>query len=131
SREDAGMRSLLFLLPAWLSATTSAASLVAPLTFPAVATFLEARPDVATVAAFLHDLPKEYRDHYVLVHTSESLQGSSFERPRVLVAGLDGDFALAFTGSDAQARGNTVEMYSYDRESRAYEFREITFADGK
>src|SRR5262249_50802890 len=100
-------------------------SLKAPLDFDQIEKLLKDRRDVGTVEAFLHELPRENREHYVLMHTSASLQGASFEEPRVLSVTIDGNFALAFNGSHRQARGNTVEMWKVDRTGHRYEFREI------
>lgn len=121
------MPRVLSILVSVFSLVAAASPLPDKMTFEAIARFLRENPDVRSVEAFVHALPKTYREHYVLMHTSASLQGSSFEQPRVLTVALDGEMALAFTGADEQARGNTVELWQFDRPHTRYEFRELVF----
>lgn len=89
-------------------------------------------PSVNSVADFLANLPLEIRDDFTLIHTSGSLQGSSYENPRALIYNQDGSLMMTFNGDPSQRGYEAVEVARFDQEKRKIEFYEIAYkADAK
>lgn len=89
----------------------------------------------ATGAQSLEDVlqlvPKEFYDNYVLVYRSRSLQDASPLYPRAVVFGRSAKFIMAFNGHEKQKGYNNLEIIQFREKEFRWEFREITFIDGK
>ena len=83
-----------------------------------------------TIEALLH-LIRERRPEYLSYHTfayeSFSLQTASFNNPRALVFGCDAKTVLTFNGLDRQKGYERLEVACANDQTKAIEFREITF----
>ncbi|RQP21334.1 hypothetical protein [Piscinibacter terrae] len=114
--------SLLLLVGLWQSALCSDA----PLGLSAIHQLVTERK-VSSVEELLSQLPTQYRSRFTLVFASRSLQGASFENPRVILYGADAQFILTFNGN-AQDRGvESVEMLEFDPSARQFALQELTF----
>jgi hypothetical protein len=87
--------------------------------------------NVSTLDGALAQLPNYYLENYVLMYRSRSLQQSTFEYPRAIVFGKSGKFILAFNGNPNHRGYNNLEMIQFREKTNRFEFREVTFADGK
>src|SRR5690606_3549658 len=87
------------------------------------------KEDIQTMDDFLQKLPDVFHKNYSLVHSSGSLHGSSFERPRVLMFNQDASTVITFNGDESQDAGSMIELMTYNKESRTYAFHEIEFSD--
>ncbi len=76
-------------------------------------------------------VPKEFYDNYVLIYRSRSLQDSSFLFPRAVVFGRSSKFIMAFNGHKKQKGNNNLEIIQFREKEFRWEFREITYVDGK
>jgi hypothetical protein len=83
------------------------------------------------IEEFLSLLPKEYFKNYTLVHTSKSIQGADYLRPRVILFSSDGTSYLTFNGDHTQTGGEALEMMSFKEESKKFVFREVLFKSGQ
>src|ERR1700756_2838222 len=83
--------------------------------------------DAGTVEELLAALPEAQRHNYALVFDSRSLQGASFENPRVILYGPDARFVLTFNGNAAQHGFRAVETLEFDSVTRAFRLRELEF----
>lgn len=87
---------------------------------------------LTTIEQVLAGLPQDFRDHYVLMYGSRSLQQSTFLAPRVIFHEGDGSFALAVGSGHAGLRGgNVIEMVQFHDDGYRWEFRELTFRAGR
>ena len=84
-----------------------------------------------SVEQFIALVPEEIRRSYALVPVSGDIQESSLANPRVLMFTATADLVVAFSGSPAQANGNTVEAIEYDNVLKRYDFHQFIFADGR
>jgi cytochrome c553 len=85
--------------------------------------------DVGTVDELLAALPEGQRRNYALVFDSRSLQGASFENPRVILYGPDARFVLTFNGNAAQHGFRAVETLEFDAAAREFRLRELEFPE--
>ncbi len=85
------------------------------------------RADVQTIPETLSRLPIEMRANYTLVHSSKSLQGSSYLMPRALLFGNTGNLILAFNGDPETYGFNSMETASFNAATQKIEFRKIIF----
>lgn len=86
---------------------------------------------VQTLEATLELVPKQFYENYVLVYRSRSLQDSSPLFPRAIVFGRSSKFIMAYNGHKKQKGYNNLEMIQYREKEFRWEFREITYIDGK
>jgi hypothetical protein len=76
-------------------------------------------------------IPETLRSNYVLMYGSRSLQGSSFQNPRVLLFGETAKLIVAFNGEKSQNGYNELEVVSFDEANARFDFYEITFKNGR
>jgi hypothetical protein len=76
-------------------------------------------------------LPKEMRSNFTLMHESRSAQAADYLNPRTILFSEDGKFFATFNGSPSQRGYERLEMMQYREEEKEFEFRFITFEDGK
>ena len=88
---------------------------------------LVASHHIQTIEDLLPALPDTLRSHYTLVFASRSLQGASFERPRVILFGSDAQFIIAFSGDPGQPGFNLLETMEFDARSGKFLLREMEF----
>ena len=83
---------------------------------------------IQTIEDLIAALPDDLRTHYALVFSSRSLQGASFDAPRVILFGSDARLIVTFNG-DASERGNSaIETAEFDPINSRFVFRELTFS---
>jgi hypothetical protein len=85
--------------------------------------------DVGTVEELLAALPEAQRRNYALMFDSRSLQGASFDNPRVILYGPDARFVLTFNGDIAQRGFRVLETLEFDTVAREFRLRELEFPD--
>jgi hypothetical protein len=79
----------------------------------------------------LKRLDPDLRGSYVLMYGSRSMQGSSLDRPRVLVFDpFRASLVLSFAGP-GHKRSDTVEVMSFDTVQKIFSFNRIEFATGQ
>ncbi|MDQ3233147.1 MAG: hypothetical protein M3Q07_15120 [Pseudobdellovibrionaceae bacterium] len=83
-----------------------------------------------TVESILARLPENFRSSFTLMHTSESLQRSSFEAPRVIMFGQDARTVMAFNGDPQHSSYARLEFATFDPLSQDIAFRMIEFPQG-
>lgn len=76
-------------------------------------------------------LPPRFLETHVLVYRSRSLQDSSYIYPRVIAFGRSGKFIVTFNGHEKQRGYNKLEIVQFREAAQRFEFREITFQEGK
>lgn len=85
--------------------------------------------NIQTMDVFLQKLPSSFHKNYTLIHSSLSLHGSSFERPRAVLFNEDASTIITFNGDASQEAGSMIELMTYDKENRTYAFHEIEFSE--
>lgn len=101
-----------------------------PVTIENIETHLTQK-NITTIEGFIQSLDKSLRSQYVLMHTSKSLQGASFQKPRVIMFNENAQMMLSFNGDKAQQNGNKIEMILFDKESASFSAHEIDFESPK
>jgi cytochrome c551/c552 len=98
-----------------------------------IAVYLAANPAVDTVAKFLHALPREFRQNWILMSRSESLQTGTAKFPRILLPSKDAQnvFTLGVAVHSAYpgAHPNAIEYMQWDAADKNFRFHEIVVAD--
>lgn len=84
--------------------------------------------DIKTMEVFLEKLPNVFHKNYTLIHSSLSLHGSSYEKPRAILFNEDASTIISFNGDDSQAAGKMIELMTFDKNKRTYSFHEIEFS---
>ena len=82
---------------------------------------------IRSIEDLLPMLPGSLRSSYALVFASRSLQGASFEAPRVILYGADARFIVTFNGDASQRGYRALETMEFDDASGQFKFREIEF----
>ena len=95
----------------------------------AIQKFLHDNPDVNTPARFLSALPLEYRQNWILMSRSESLQTGTAEFPRLLLPSADAKHVFTI-GPTAHAsypgsHPNAIEFMQWDAGAKNFRFHEI------
>lgn len=96
------------------------------MTFKGLQSFIANR-DLNTIDDLIKALPKEYKENFTLVHSSQSLQGASYQNPRAVVFGPDASLVMTFNGDPSQKGYNNLEILHWDKTSKQLELREVTF----
>ncbi len=93
--------------------------------------------DIDPVDAFIGTLPESIRANPVFVYRSGSLQGASFESPRVILGdakkydpSYGSDTIYTFNGDPAHAGYERIEAMEFDAAAARFKFFELTF-DGQ
>lgn len=84
-----------------------------------------------SIDTLLAALPASYREHYVVLFDSRSLQSASFERPRVILYGDDARLLIGFNGDPAGQGYDVLETAEYDPAAQDFNFRELRVVEGK
>jgi hypothetical protein len=86
---------------------------------------------IKSVEELLPLLPKSLRTSFTLAYDSQSLQGSSYLDPRVVMFSDDAKLACTFNGESSQRGYDDFECYQYSSSTRSFEFREIEFPSSR
>lgn len=87
--------------------------------------------NITSIEELLPALPAEFRERYLLMHRSRSLQQSSPTHPRVIMIGGDASFVLTFNGDPLHRGYENLEMMQFRPETQSFEFRELSFRNGR
>ncbi len=106
-----------------------------PLSFAAIQEKIETH-SIKRIEDLLPLLPEQYRSRFSLIYKSESAQGASLARPRVILFGDSGSkempkwpqLIMAFTGDSKQRGGQILETIEYSRKSKGFVFRSVDFS---
>ena len=112
---------------------TTAIPTLADFTAAGIQTYLTANPIVTNAARFVKALPTEYKQNWLLMTRSESLQTGIAESPRLLLPSADARFVFtigmkphsAYPGSHS----NAVEYMQWDAVDKNFRFHEIVLND--
>ncbi|MEQ1876649.1 MAG: hypothetical protein ABL958_08380 [Bdellovibrionia bacterium] len=98
-------------------------------TFEKLTSIIE-RGRVQDIESLLSELPQEFRNEFVAVYNSRSLQEASFENPRIIMFGTDASLIVSFNGDRSQKGFDRLEVIQFREKTARFEFRELIF-DGK
>jgi hypothetical protein len=94
-----------------------------------IQTYLTAHPAVTSAAQFLSALPDAFKQNWILMARSESLQTGIAQFPRVLLPSLDDrlvfTIAVAEHGSYPAASAKVIEYMQWDAADKNFRFHEI------
>lgn len=92
-------------------------------------TYLTAHPEVNTPARFVAALPQEYRQNWILMSRSESLQTGTAHSPRILMPSNDArsTFSIGMTTNSSYpgAHPNAIEYMQWDAAEKNFRFHEV------
>ncbi|HEX6640388.1 MAG TPA: hypothetical protein VF215_04715, partial [Thermoanaerobaculia bacterium] len=95
-------------------------------------TYLMMNPDVNTPARFLKALPQAYRQNWILMSRSESLQPGTAALPRFLLPSADARYTFTFGlrthDSYPAAAPNAIEYMQWEESEKTFRFHEIVLA---
>ncbi|MEM7480967.1 MAG: hypothetical protein AAF481_07310 [Acidobacteriota bacterium] len=90
---------------------------------------LPANAGIDTPAEFIAALPADYRQNWILIPRSESLQTGTAESPRILMPSADARhvFTVGMTVHDSYpgSHPNAIEFMQYDAATKNFRFHEI------
>lgn len=91
--------------------------------------YLTANPTVTSAARFINALPAEYKQNWILMSRSESLQTGTAELPRILLPSANAQnvftLGLATHSSYPGAHPNAIEYMQWDSTDKNFRFHEI------
>lgn len=92
-------------------------------------TYLSANPDVNTAARFMSALPNDFKQNWILMTRSESLQTGTALFPRILLPSADCRFVftlgLAEHSSYPGAHPDAIEYMQWDAAQKNFRFHEV------
>ncbi len=112
--------------------TSTAIPTLTDFTPSGIASYLAANPTVDTPARFIKALPAEFKQNWILMTRSESLQTGTAESPRFLLPSANSQFVFTF-GMQAHtsypgAHPNAIEYMQWDPAEKNFRFHEIVLA---
>ena len=84
---------------------------------------------IRSIEDFIAALPADYLSRHTFVYGTRSLQGASFEFPRVIVFGEDAKEMIAFNGNSQQAGFQQIEVMRFNDQSQSFQLHEIDFKE--
>jgi len=94
-----------------------------------IQTYLDTHTQVDTAAEFVRALPDEFKQNWILMARSESLQTGTAESPRLLLPSADGKivFTVGMTeySSYPGSHPNAIEFMQWDPAQKNFRFHEI------
>lgn len=94
-----------------------------------IQTYLTANPTVTTAARFVNALPSEYKQNWILMSRSESLQTGTAESPRLLLPSANAQFVftsgMLTHSSYPGSHPNAIEFMQWDPAEKNFRFHEI------
>jgi hypothetical protein len=113
-------------------ALSAAIPAIADFTALGLAAYLTANPIVNTAGRFLKALPTEFKQNWLLMSRSESLQTGTARTPRVLAPSADTrevfSFGVEAHASYPGAHPNAIEYMQWDATQKNFRFHEIVLA---
>jgi hypothetical protein len=95
--------------------------------------YLSSHMEVNSPARFINALPQEFKQNWILMPRSESLQTGNADSPRILMPSADAQrvFTVGMTthSSYPGAHPNAVEYMQWDPAQKNFRFHEIVLAD--
>lgn len=82
---------------------------------------------IRSIDQLLDRMDEDMFDHYLLMHSSGSLQQASVKAPRVILFNKDATFIMAFTGRNDLIGSNRLEMIQFNSNENHFEFYDVTF----
>lgn len=94
--------------------------------------YLDANPTVNNAARFIRALPAEYKQNWILMTRSESLQTGTAKLPRILLPSANGESVFTI-GMDEHssypaAHPDAIEYMQWDNTQKNFRFHEIVLA---
>ena len=94
-----------------------------------VADYLAANPEVNSPARFLAALPPEFKQNWILMSRSESLQTGTAQSPRILLPSADARFVFTVGMTEHSSypgsHHNAIEFMQWDAIEKNFRFHEI------
>ncbi len=94
-----------------------------------IQTYLTTNPSVNSVPKFIAALPAEYKQNWILLSRTESLQTGTAKMPRILMPSADARFVfslgLSTHSSYPGAHPNAIEYMQWDAGQKNFRFHEI------
>ena len=91
--------------------------------------YLDANPDIDSAPEFVASLPPEFKQNWILMSRSESLQTGTAEMPRILMPSRDARFVFTIGmrthSSYPGAHPDAIEYMQYDPVQKNFRFHEI------
>lgn len=91
--------------------------------------YLTAHPEITTPARFIAALPADFKQNWILMSRSESLQTGTARTPRILMPNADARFVFTIGmtphASYPGAHPNAIEYMQYDSVQKNFRFHEI------
>lgn len=75
---------------------------------------------IKTISSLLSQLPQDFKNKYVMMYESKSLQGATDTHPRIIMFGGTGNLIIAFNSDPSQ-----LEAIEFDWHSFKYKFQEF------
>jgi hypothetical protein len=98
-----------------------------------IQTFLTDNPSVTSAGHFVAALPAEFKQNWLMMARSESLQTGTAELPRILLPSENAEFTFTVGmvqhGSYPGAHPNAIEYMQWDASQKNFRFHEIVLAD--
>lgn len=98
----------------------------------AIQTFLTDNPSITSPAQFISALPAEFKQNWLLMSRSESLQTGTAAMPRILMPNANSQFVfslgLAAHSAYPGAHPNAIEYMQWDPAEKNFRFHEIVLA---
>ena len=98
-------------------------------TVAGIQAYLMANPTVTTAAQFIKALPSEYKQNWILMSRSESLQTGTAKFPRILLPSANAQFVfsvgMATHSAYPGAHPNAIEYMQWDPGEKNFRFHEI------
>jgi mono/diheme cytochrome c family protein len=95
--------------------------------------YLTAHPEINTPARFIAALPAEFRQNWILMSRSESLQTGTAQTPRILMPNNDARFTFSIGmtphSSYPGSHPNAIEYMQWDATQKNFRFHEIVVAN--
>jgi hypothetical protein len=86
---------------------------------------------ITTIEDLLPEIPAELRSTYTLMYDSRSLQGATYQSPRVIMNWDHAKKIISFNGDPSQRGGGSIEMIQFNEEEAKFEFHRIDFEKDK
>src|SRR5262245_9742611 len=95
----------------------------------AIQSYLTANPNVNSPARFINALPSDFKQNWILMSRSESVQTGTAQSPRILLPNADARFVFSIGaethGSYPGAHPNAIEYMQWDDTEKNFRFHEI------
>lgn len=95
--------------------------------------YLAAHPEINTPARFIAALPLDFKQNWILMSRSESLQTGTARSPRILMPNADARFVFTIGmtahSSYPGAHPNAIEFMQWDPAQKNFRFHEVIVAD--